>query len=81
MKLLNEIPMDKYQHYIAGTLIAAVGLYLGIGWSIGLVAIAAVGKKVVDYKLDQSPDVPEMMWDIVATMLGGAMVWIGWLAK
>ncbi|WP_346702549.1 hypothetical protein [uncultured Alistipes sp.] len=77
---LNKIPADKYKHFAAGTAVAAVVLlavalfvskWLALTASVVAVIAAAVGKEKVDAKAD--------LRDIVATLCGGAVVWITYL--
>ena len=77
---LNKIPLDKWQHFAVG---AASALVLFVVFSLFTsilgVVLLGVGKKALDYSLDKKigkqPDVPEMIWDVVATFLGGIVVW------
>ena len=77
---LNSIPADKYKHFAAGTAVAAVVLlavalfvskWLALAASVVTVSVAAVGKEKADAKADPC--------DIVATLCGGAVVWITYL--
>ena len=77
---LNKIPADKYKHFAVGTAVAAVVLlavalfvskWLALTASVVAVIAAAVGKEKVDAKAD--------LRDIVATLCGGAVVWITYL--
>lgn len=77
---LNRIPADKYKHQALGSDIAAVVLlalvwfvpqWLALTASVVAVIAAAVGKEKVDAKSD--------LRDIVATLCGGAVVWITYL--
>ena len=79
MSFLFKIPIDKFLHFIAGYLLACAGLYWGFTISLILVATFGVGKKLVDYHVEKlagkTPDMSEMIWDIVATFLGAAPIW------
>lgn len=77
---LNKIGADKYKHQALGSDIAAVVLlalvwfvpqWLALTASVVAVIAAAVGKEKVDDKTD--------LRDIVATLCGGAVVWITYL--
>lgn len=77
---LNGIGADKYKHFAVGTAVAAVVLlavtffvpkWLALAASVVTVAVAAVGKEQADAKAD--------LRDIVATLCGGAVVWITYL--
>lgn len=77
---LNGIGADKYKHFAVGTAVAAVVLlalvwfvpqWLALTASVVAVIAAAVGKEKVDAKAD--------LRDIVATLCGGAVVWITYL--
>lgn len=80
MNPLNKIPLDKWQHFAVGAAVATiVFLWTSFFLSVFAVALVAVAKKGLDYvfevKMGKVPNVPEMIWDIVATLLGGAVVW------
>lgn len=71
---------DKYKHQALGAAIAAVVLlavtffvpkWLALTASVVAVSVAAVGKEKADAKADPC--------DIVATLCGGAVVWITYL--
>lgn len=73
---LNKIPADKYKHFALGAVIAAIVLLIGAlflpKWaalvaSVAVVAIAAVVKEKIDATVDR--------YDILATSLGGLVVW------
>jgi hypothetical protein len=77
---LNKIGADKYKHFAVGTAVAAIVLlavalfvpqWLALTASVVAVIAAAVGKEKVDAKAD--------LRDIVATLCGGAVVWITYL--
>lgn len=79
---LNRIPADKYKykHQALGADIAAVVLlvlvafvprWLALTASVIAVVVAAVGKEKADAKAD--------LRDIVATLCGGAVVWLPFL--
>ena len=77
---LNPIPADKYKHQALGADIAAVVLlvlvafiprWLALTASVIAVIVAAVGKEKADAKTD--------LRDIVATLCGGAVVWLPFL--
>lgn len=77
---LNGIGADKYKHFAVGTAVAAVVLlavtlfvpkWLALAASVVTVAVAAVGKEKVDAKAD--------LRDIVASLCGGAVVWLPFL--
>lgn len=77
---LNRIPADKYKHQALGADIAAVVLlvlvafvprWLALTASVIAVIVAAVGKEKADAKAD--------LRDIVATLCGGAVVWLPFL--
>lgn len=77
---LNRISADKYKHQALGSDIAAVVLlalvwfvpqWLALTASVVAVIAAAVGKEKVDAKAD--------LRDIVATLCGGAVVWLPFL--
>lgn len=77
---LNGIGADKYKHQALGSDIAAVVLlalvwfvpkWLALTASVIAVIAAAVGKEKADAKADPC--------DIVATLCGGAVVWITYL--
>lgn len=82
IRLLNRlggIGKDKYQHFTIGAVVACAaflaprllgaGSGLALGVSAVLVLCAALYK---EYRLDPVPDAR----DILATMLGGAVVWV-----
>ena len=69
--IVCKIPCDKQMHFICGFIIAAV-LTPFIGWySTLVVSIIATAKEVYDYlhKTIHTPDT----WDLVVTVLGGAL--------
>lgn len=77
---LNGIGADKYKHFAVGAVLAAAVLlavalfvpkWLALAASVGTVAVAAVGKEKADAKAD--------LRDIVATLCGGAVVWLPFL--
>lgn len=77
---LNGIGADKYKHFAVGTAVAAVVLlavalfvskWLALAASVVTVAVAAIGKEKADAKADPC--------DIVATLCGGAVVWLPFL--
>ena len=77
---LNGIGADKYKHFAVGTAVAAIVLlavalfvpkWLALAASVVTVAVAAVGKEQADAKAD--------LRDIVATLCGGAVVWLPFL--
>lgn len=77
---LNGIGADKYKHFAVGTAVAAIVLlavalfvpkWLALAASVVTVAVAAIGKEHIDEQADEQ--------DIVATCLGGAVVWITYL--
>lgn len=77
---LNGISSDKYKHFTIGAIIAAaVIMALGLftpKWavlaaSVVAVAVVAIGKEHIDEQADDM--------DIVATCLGGAIVWITYI--
>lgn len=77
---LNGIGADKYKHQALGADIAAVVLLVGAlflpKWaalvaSVAIVAMAAVVKEKIDATVDR--------YDILATSLGGLVVWIVYL--
>lgn len=77
---LNGIGADKYKHFAVGTAVAAVVLlavtffvpkWLALAASVVAVSAAAVGKEKADAKAD--------LRDIVATLCGGAVVWLPFL--
>lgn len=77
---LNGIGADKYKHFAVGTAVAAIVLlavalfvpkWLALTASVVAVIAVAVGKEKVDAKADPC--------DIVATLCGGAVVWITYL--
>ena len=77
---LNGIGADKYKHFAVGTAVAAVVLlavalfvpkWLALAASVVTVAVAAIGKEKADAKADHC--------DIVATLCGGAVVWVTYL--
>lgn len=78
--LLNGIGSDKYKHFALGVVIAAIMVIIlacflpkwaVIVGSAAVVAMAAIVKERIDEKADNK--------DIVATCLGGAVVWITYL--
>lgn len=77
---LNGIGADKYKHFALGAVIAAITVILLacflpkwaiIVGSVAVVAMAAIVKERIDEQADEQ--------DIVATCLGGAVVWITYL--
>lgn len=77
---LNGIGADKYKHFAVGTAVAAIVLlavtffvpkWLALAASVVTVAVAAIGKEKADAKADPC--------DIVATLCGGAVVWLPFL--
>ena len=79
---LNAVGKDKYQHFVLGGVIAfslfSVALVIlgdskAAFWiAIGLSVAATVWSEVYkEYYLDEEAD----WWDMVATILGGIMVW------
>lgn len=88
VSLLDKIGKDKYQHFALGAMIATLGfivakpLFRFMGhtaafWACFGISIAAtLGLEAFkEFRVDVKPD-----WkDILATMLGGSMVWISLL--
>jgi len=81
LPLLNRIPKDKWQHLNIGSVIAAVafiaglvavGFWTGFAASVAVVVAAAYCKEVWDGK---NGGVFDRM-DIVATLIGGAVIWL-----
>ena len=77
---MNKIGADKYKHFTLGSVIAtaiimALALFVpkwaAIAASVVTVAVAAIGKEKVDDKAD--------LREIVATLCGGAVVWLPFL--
>ena len=74
---LNRIPADKYKHQALGADIAAVVLLVLVAFVPRWLALTAsviaviVGKEKADAKTD--------LRDIVATLCGGAVVWLPFL--
>lgn len=77
---LNRISADKYKHFAVGAVLAAVvqlaGELILPKWaslvaSVAIVAMAAIVKERFDEQVDRS--------DIIATSLGGLVVWIAYL--
>lgn len=77
---LNKIGSDKYKHFAVGAVIAAVILMVGAlflpKWaalvaSVAIVAMAAIVKEKIDATVDR--------YDILATSMGGLVVWIVYL--
>lgn len=85
---LDKIGKDKYQHFALGTMIATLGFivamplfrfigHTGAFWvCFGISVAATLGLEAFkEFRVDVKPD-----WrDILATMLGGSMVWISLL--
>lgn len=72
---LNSIPVDRYQHFITGTLLFAIVYH----WSTALVAFLVssgfhVAKKIVNY-VQGERDYSDL-WQDVAYGVGGAL--LGW---
>lgn len=82
---LNKIPKDKWQHFVLGIVIATVaflcflflaGFWVGLLISVAVVATVAYAKEVWDGKNGGTFD-----WmDFVATVAGGAWIWLPLLA-
>lgn len=80
---LNGIGKDKYQHVVLGAVLAAAAFlaprWIGaVNWlalfvSFTVVLGAALYK---EYRLDPTPDTR----DLLATILGGAVVWVAVLS-
>lgn len=77
---LNGIGADKYKHFALGVVIAAIMTialacflpkWAVIVGSVAVVAIAAIVKERIDKKADNK--------DILATLIGGVVVWITYL--
>lgn len=73
LDVLNGIGVDKYLHFIAGLIIAAIfGIALDMKVCIVPVVFAAVIKEAIDQSGSGTPD-----WrDAVATLAGGAVIQI-----
>lgn len=77
---LNGIGADKYKHFALGAVIAAITVIalacflpkwaVAVG-SVAVVAMAAIIKERIDDEADNK--------DILATLCGGAVVWITYL--
>ncbi|WP_308502682.1 hypothetical protein [uncultured Alistipes sp.] len=77
---LNKIGADKYKHFALGAVIAAIVLLIGAlfipKWAALVAAVAVVAiAAVVKEKIDATAD----LRDIVATLGGGAVVWLPFL--
>lgn len=77
---MNDIPADKYKHFAGGAVIAVAVLlalapfvaeWVALTASVGLVTAAALAKERIDAKVDRQ--------DIVATLCGGAVVWVAYI--
>jgi hypothetical protein len=71
LDLLNRIPPDKARHYIAGTLLAAVGALHSIAIGLLLCVVFAIAKEARD-RITRRGN-PELL-DAVATLAGGLAV-------
>ena len=74
---LGKIGKDKYQHFSIGAIIAAMALCLSAGLPFPAANFISIASVVVmevfkEFVLDAKAD-----WkDLVATILGGACVWL-----
>jgi hypothetical protein len=69
--IVCKVPCDKQMHFISGFLIALVLTpFIGL-YSIAVVAVIATAKELYD---DMNKDIhtPDI-WDLVVTVLGGAL--------
>lgn len=71
MNLLNKIPPDKARHYIAGSLLAAVGALHSIAIGLLLCVVFAIAKEARDRITRRGT--PELL-DSLATLAGGLVV-------
>jgi hypothetical protein len=71
LDLLNRIPPDKARHYVAGSLLAAVGALHSIAIGVLLCVVFAIAKEARD-RITRRGN-PEF-WDVVATLAGGLAV-------
>lgn len=70
LKLLTRIPEDKLRHYLAGSLLAAVGGLHSVAGGALLCAALAVAKEVYDRVSGRgTPDWRDAVW----TLVGGAI--------
>ncbi len=71
--LINKVRRDRLYHFIAGLMIAAVAaLCFHITWAIVPVIFAGFIKEFIDSWRGQQFD-----WiDLLATVLGGAFIWV-----
>lgn len=88
VSLLDRISKDKFEHFALGAMIATLGFIVAMPlfrfmghtaafWAcFGISVAATLGLEVFkEFRVDVKPD-----WkDILATMLGGSMVWISLL--
>lgn len=71
---MKTIPIDKIAHTLAGAVIAAALLPLGVIPALLAVVVAAVGKEVWDAQGHGTPD----HIDALATVIGGVLM-ASWL--
>ncbi len=79
IELLNTIAKDKLLHFAIGAVLSAltfvvlvlcgVPTWIAVAVAVVVDTVAALWK---DYRYDARPD----WWDILTTLLGGAIVWI-----
>lgn len=79
IKFLCSIGSDKYQHFSVGTIIACVVLVICLAFNLqfpvaNFISIVAtlIFELVKEFILDSKADYK----DVIATMLGGLMVWL-----
>lgn len=78
-KALAGVPSDKVLHFAYGVVIAVAGLSISGFMSFWLVVLAAVGKEIYDGTLGKAHGHAADPWDVFATVLGGALIWIAFL--
>ena len=64
--------MDKLYHFIAGAIIFWIASYF-VSYAIIPVIVIGIGKEIYDLKVKKSY---MDFWDIVATILGGLVMWV-----
>ena len=74
----SAIPRDKLLHFISGTLLMWLALYLGVGtlWAYIVVSFIIIFDKAIDLKFKPGAVLSECAWDAVAGLLGTLPVFL-----
>lgn len=81
LNYLNGIAKDRWMHFTAGAVIAALafvsfGLLLGFGFGLAASVLACIGAGIWKEWWDRGHDGCSDVTDFIVDCLGGALVWV-----